>query len=131
MTDANAAARAISKLADELRDPEAVQDAYGQELAESARTRGNLVSVPRQAHLVADAVGYSDGRIQLASGAQAGRGTAGELLGGAEYGSSIYQQFGPHSSRGHWLWPTIMDPTPDAALAAGDDALEQLIEDVI
>lgn len=126
--DAQAAARQVDRLTRRLADPDEVADAFGQRLAADARAAGQRQGVPRQAHLVAPAIRYQDGNISVAYGAQAGRGSVAELLGGAEYGSSIYSQFGPHSSRGHWLWPTILDPTPDAALAAADRELEQLIE---
>lgn len=129
--DASAAARAVAKLTRELADADQVRDAYGQQLAADARAAGQRQGIPRQAHLVAPAVTYREGGITAAYGAQAGRGTVSELLGGAEYGSSIYSQFGPHSSRGHWLWPTIQDATPEAALRAGDRELEQLLKEAV
>ena len=129
--DASAAGRQVGRLVRDLADPERVADAYGSQLAADSRAAGQRQGVPRQAHLVAPAIVYQDGRIRAAYGAQAGRGTVSELLGGAEYGSDLYSQFGPHSSRGHWLWPTIQDPTPEAALQAGDRELEQLIRSAI
>lgn len=127
---AGAAARSIGSLTRRLADPREVADAYGQELVSQARARGLSTSSPPQAPLVAGAVQYSQGSISLASSTPAGHGTAGELLGGAEYGSSLFRQFGPHSSRGHWLWPTLMQP-PAEAIDQADRALDDLIEDAI
>lgn len=129
-TSPGAAARSIGSLVRRLADPREVADAYGRGLVEEARQRGLSSWSPPQAHLVAGAVSYDQGRISLASAAQAGNGTAGELLGGAEYGSDVYRQFGPHSSRGHWLWPTLLEPPPDVTDLA-DHALDDLIEDAI
>lgn len=125
-TDAAGAARAIDGIVRALADPDAVADAFGAAVATEARARGNAAGRPRQAHLVADAIGYRDGQISLSSGYQAGNGTAGELIYGAEFGSDRHTQFGPRSSGGYWLFPTLRD-APPAAIEAGEDGLDELI----
>lgn len=120
------AARAIADLVRRLSDPREVRDAFGAAAAQEATDRGNRTSRPRQAHLVADALGYRDGRISLSSYAQAGNGTAGELIWGAEFGSDRFTQFGPRMSSGYWLFPTLRD-APPSVIQAGEDALDELI----
>jgi hypothetical protein len=119
-------ALAIGRIVDALADPVAVRDAYGAATAAEIRKRGARTWLPRQAHLVASSIDYADGRIAAATGRQAGQGTVGALLFGAEFGSSTFRQFGPRRSGGTWLFPTIEAPPPGAVDDAAD-ALDDLI----
>jgi hypothetical protein len=127
---ADAAARSIHAIADELRDADAIRDAFGEQLASDARAAGGRTSRPRQAHLVAGSIRYQDGSIGSVDSAPAGHGTVGELLWGAVFGSSIYRQFGPHASSGYWLFPQLARPSP-AAIDAGEQSIDELIRDAI
>lgn len=124
------AQRAIADLIRRLADPREVRDAFGAAAAQEASDRGNRTSRPRQAHLVADALGYGDGRISLSTSAQAGNGTAGELIMGAEFGSDTYAQFGPRMSSGYWLFPTLRE-APPVVIQAGENALDELLRSVL
>lgn len=51
----------------------------------------------------------------------------GDLIGGAEWGSSRHRQFAPRNSRGYWLMPAA---DSDRALEAGDRAIVEILRKV-
>lgn len=126
----DAAERSLRRIADQLRDGAAIRDAFGAQVAADVRAAGGRAGRPRQAHLVAGAIHYEAGSIVSASSWPAGRGSVGDLLWGAVFGSDVYRQFGPRRSGGYWLFPQIADPSP-AAIDAGDRSIDQLIAEAV
>jgi hypothetical protein len=131
-TDLAGAAVAMSELTARLSDPREIQDAIGAATSDAINQAGARTSSPAQAIAVAGAFGYAKGGgvISLDVGAAAGRGTAGALVWGSEFGSDLYRQFGPRHSGGTWIFPTLRE-LPKPVVDAGDAAIEQVIGEAI
>jgi hypothetical protein len=129
-TDLAGAARAVDALVARLSDPQEIADAIGTSTASAINAQGSRTSSPAQARIVAGAFSYQAEAIHLNASASAGRGSAGELIWGSEFGSDRYLQFGPRHSGGTWIFP-ILREIPKPVIKAGDDAVDQLIGDAI
>jgi hypothetical protein len=129
-TDLAGGARAVDEIVRRLSDPQEIAQAIGTATASAINVQGGRVSSPPQARIVAGAFRYSGESISLSVGAVAGHGSAGELVWGSEFGSDRYLQFGPRHSGGTWIFPVLRD-IPKPVIAAGDDAVDQLIGDAL
>jgi hypothetical protein len=129
-TDLAGAARAIDELVRRLSDPEEIAQAIASSTASEINAQGARTSSPAQASIVAGAFSAQGDTMHLNSYASAGRGTAGELIWGSEFGSERFTQFGPRHSSGSWVFPTIRT-MPKPVVKAGDDAVDELIGDAL
>jgi hypothetical protein len=129
-TDLAGAARAVDALVARLSDPQEIAAAIGTATASAINAQGARTSSPPQAKAVAGAFDYQGDAIHLNAYDQAGRGVAGDLIWGSEFGSDRYTQFGPRHSGGTWIFP-ILRQLPKPVISAGDDAVDDLIGDAI
>lgn len=95
-----------------LTDDDAIAQAYAELVIVQARKRAAGHPTP-QARMAATGIEARNGALYGAPGRIVfGRGGAvalGEIVWGAEMGSSIYRQFGARHSRGAWLYPAGED----------------------
>ena len=127
--------------AEAARRIEALHDALerGQEIRESFAARMVAEAVQRAARRPSPQARMASSGIEARGPAIHGpseslvRSTRGRLvrlgdvLGGSEFGSSEYVQFGPRSGGGKWLWPAADDPAVLAAVES--EAIDPLLED--
>lgn len=96
----------LAAIGRDLTDEDDVAQAWAEATIPEARKRAGGRPTP-QARMASTAIRATRGSI-TASGIVSGRGGSvpvGEIFWGAEYGSSIYRQFGPRHSAGSWLFP--------------------------
>jgi hypothetical protein len=106
-------------------------DPYAEAALETARAAAGGHPTP-QARMAASGLVADHGSVIAPGGALVtGRGgrpaSLSEIIGGAEFGSSTFAQFAPRNTRGYWLVPAF---DADATLAAGDRALEEIVQSV-
>lgn len=129
------AARSIDRLADELDRPAELAQAIADAVLGQARRRAAGRPTP-QARMAASGLIAARGSIIAPAGRIVrGRGGSpflGDVIGGAEFGSSIYPQFGPRRS-GAFLSPSTAEAEKGEgpAMVAGEHWLDDLIDEVI
>jgi hypothetical protein len=132
--DLAAGLRKLATLERDLRDGRTVEEGFAAAVAVDARRRASGRPTP-QARMAASALVVRGNELGIPSGAvvsgRGGSAYASEIAGGSEYGSGIYRQFGPRRGRpGAWLGAAAEHPT-STTMAAGDRALDELVERAI
>lgn len=121
MTTPEEGAAVIRELVSRLSDGIDISEAYAQAAVEQAMRSASSRPTP-QAGIASSGVVVRGDVISVEGG------LAAELFWGAEMGSSLYRQFGPRSSRGYWLFPSLDDPE---TLSEGDRAIQALLDSVV
>jgi hypothetical protein len=79
-----------------------------------------------------NAAAHPTPQSRLAAGGLVARGdtltVTHSLAGGSEYGSTIYRQFGPRRSTPAWFGKVAEESEPRGIVAAGDKALETVMD---
>lgn len=106
-------ARAVlDGLIDDLTDDERTAQAFAEIVVQEAQRRAGGHPTP-QARMAASGIAARNGHVYGAAGTiVTGRGGSvplGQIIFGAEFGSSVWTQFGPRQSRGAWLFPAGQD----------------------
>lgn len=132
--DIRAGLRKLHELRKNLEDGSAIEEPYASALATQARRIGAGHPTP-QARMVSEAIVVHGAELSVPASAvispRVGPSLrAGEVAGGAEYGSSIYPQFGPRRSTGAFLEAAARAPD-SATVKAGEDALERLVREAV
>ncbi len=131
VTPAQAAA-SIDEIVGNLDRPAKLAQAVATATLAAARRRASGRPTP-QARMAASGLSVDDGVILGPSYAiVSGRGgstTLGNVLGGSEFGSTLYPQFGPRR-RGAWLTPAVDEAEGGVgpSAVAGEAILAEIIE---
>ena len=125
LESANAKLQAVGR---DLGDDEATAQAFADLVVKAAKRRAQGRPTP-QARMAATGIEARNGAVYgSASRIVSGRGGSvplGEIVWGAEMGSSTYRQFGPRASGGHWIFPAGRDQ------AVADELSRTYVEQVI
>lgn len=117
-------AKAIRRLLTELGEPEGLAHQYALAILAQALRNANARPTP-QAPMAARNLQVEGADIFP----RAAGGSPAAVAFGSEFGSTVYRQFQKSPNpRGYWLYPAAEST---ATLAAGDEALETLLENVI
>lgn len=122
MADLKDGSKALNRIAEALRPPTGLTEAYARAVLDQAVQNAASRPTP-QAPMASQAMGIRGDSIEVLSG-----GTPAEVSGGSEWGSNTFRQFGPRNDRGWWLMPASESPE---ANAAGDRYLEQMTEKAV
>jgi hypothetical protein len=112
-------------------DAHALADPYAEAVLETARSAAGGHPTP-QSRMAAAGLLADRGRViappgSIVTGSGGRPVSLGEIVSGAEWGSSTYPQFAPRNTRGYWLGPAF---DADSTLRAGDAALEEIVRNV-
>ena len=133
--DIAAGRRKLSELKSRLQEGREIQEPYAEALAAQARRIATSRPTP-QARMVGEAIRPEGESILVPSSAmlrpRIGPSVlAGNVAGGAEFGSSIYPQFGPRrGSPGAFMGAAAARPD-SATIGAGEEALEELVRESV
>lgn len=117
-------ATAIRRLLQELNQPEELEHQYALAILIQAQRNASARPTP-QAPMAARNMQVEGSDIIPRSAG----GSPAAVAFGSEFGSTVYRQFQKSPNpRGYWLYPAVEST---ATLAAGDEALETLLEQVI
>ena len=113
----------IRRILKKLDQPQELENLYARAIL--AQAVANAASKPTpQARMAAANLRVEGANIFPSAG-----GPAAEVAIGSEFGSTLYRQFHqPPNPRGYWLYPAS---TSTSALAAGDEAIEDVMQRVI
>lgn len=116
-------ARTINRLLRDLQQPEGLEHLYAEAVLAQAVVNANRRPTP-QARMAARNMVVKGSDIVPSAG-----GDPAAVAIGSEFGSAAYRQFqAPPNPKGYWLYPAA---TATATLAAGDKALEDVLQKVI
>ncbi len=113
----------IRRILKKLEQPQELENAYARAILVQAVANAAGKPTP-QARMAAANLRVEGANIFPSAG-----GPAAEVAIGSEFGSAVYRQFQqPPNPRGYWLYPAA---SATSTLAAGDRALEEVLQDAV